>query len=211
MDIELLLEKAQNSFTQLVDKIDRVSIWDRTKFPFWWRKAAKWRTVWRIVEELITQNLEKYHSEFWISEVIASDSEVSVSDMICRFDWIDTPVYFNIKSAVQWWRINKDDLSKADGLIDFYNEDINRNYFIATFVISFNDDMTIWLEKAIVFPLAWIPDIYINPSNNGNMQSSKYKDISTAIKRDNKTFFELFKNEYKVAQEKKSKKLNKSS
>lgn len=206
MDVELLLDKAQNAFSLLVEKIDRLSIWDRSKFPFWWRKAAKWRTVWRIVEELITQNLEKYHSEFWISEIIVSDSEVSIFDMMCKFDWIDIPVYFNIKSAVQWWKINKDDLSKAEGLISFYEGDINRHYFVATFVISFNDDMTIWIEKAVVFPLAWIPDIYINPSNNWNMQSSKYKDISTAVKRNNQDFFNLLKSEYLVAKGKKAKK-----
>gem|GEM_PF-5912452 len=29
--------------------------------------------------------------------------------------------------------------------------------------------MTINIEKCVVSPVAWIPDIYINPSNNGNL------------------------------------------
>ncbi len=43
--------------------------------------------------------------------------------------------------------------------------------------------MTIEINKATVFPVAWIKDIYVNPSNNGNLQSAYYKDISDAAKR----------------------------
>ena len=38
------------------------------------------------------------------------------------------------------------------------------------------------------------------------MQSSKYKDISTAVKRNNQDFFNLLKSEYLVAKGKKAKK-----
>lgn len=77
----------------------------------------------------------------------------------------------------------KDDISKANGLIKFYQENPDVNLYIATFVISFRDDMTIGLEKCIVFPTAWIKDVYVNPSNNGNLQSSHYKNLDSAVKR----------------------------
>jgi hypothetical protein len=48
--------------------------------------------------------------------------------------------------------------------------------------------------------------VYINPSNNGNLQSSKYKDLSTAVKRTNSDFFEVFKKEFEVARKKKAEK-----
>lgn len=181
--IEELRKGLQDSFDLLVKKVNKVQIGNKDQFPYGWRKAAKGRTVWRILEELITQNLEKYYSEFDLQEVTPSDSEVSVYDLICKLKNNDTPIYVNIKSAVLDGRKNKDDISKGDGLEAFYAEDINRNFFIGTFFIEFNDDMTIEINKATVFPVAWIKDIYVNPSNNGNLQSAYYKDISDAAKR----------------------------
>lgn len=66
--------------------------------------------------------------------------------------------------------------------------------------------MTITIEKAVVFPLAWISDIYVNPSNNGNLQSAYYKDLSYAIKRSNEEFLPLFYEAVNLANEKKHKK-----
>lgn len=190
--IEELRKGLQDSFDLLVKKVNKVQIGNKDQFPYGWRKAAKGRTVWRILEELITQNLEKYYSEFDLQEVTPSDSEVSVYDLICKLKNNDTPIYVNIKSAVLDGRKNKDDISKGDGLEAFYAEDINRNFFIGTFFIEFNDDMTIEINKATVFPVAWIKDIYVNPSNNGNLQSAYYKDISDAAKRSNSEFHKLF-------------------
>ena len=48
--------------------------------------------------------------------------------------------------------------------------------------------MSIEITKAIVFPIAWIPDIYVNPSNNGNLQSAYYKDLGDAVKKTNSQF-----------------------
>ena len=66
--------------------------------------------------------------------------------------------------------------------------------------------MSIEVEKCVVFPIAWIPDVYINPSNNGNLQSSKYKNLEEAIKRTNADFYEVFKIAMAVALKKKDKK-----
>lgn len=78
--------------------------------------------------------------------------------------------------------------------------------YIATFVISFNDDMTIGLDKCIVFPTAWIPDVYVNPSNNGNLQSSMYKNLRTATKRTPQEFLVVLEQANQVALEKKKRK-----
>lgn len=90
-------------------------------------------------------------------------------------------------------------------MIRFYKENPNANLYVATFVISFNDDMTIGLNKCVVFPTAWIPDIYVNPSNNGNLQSSKYKDINLAIKRTPQEFLFCLIKENQIAVEKRRK------
>ncbi|MCI5813673.1 MAG: hypothetical protein MR216_01880 [Bacteroidales bacterium] len=204
-EIEDLRSKLQASCDLLVNSIGPIQIGKESQFPYGWRKAAKGRTVWRIVEEVITQNLEKYHSKFEIDNVIPSDSEVSVYDMVCKF--AEEEVFINIKSAVEGGKRQKDDISKASGLLDFYNEDAERQFFVATFYIRFNKNMTIELTKSVVFPVAWIPDIYVNPSNNGNLQSAYYKDVKDAIKRTNEEFIPLLKEAYEVALEKKNKKM----
>jgi hypothetical protein len=200
--IEILRKRLQESFDLLLKKINEVTIGNPGQFPYGWRKAAKGRTVWRILEELITQNLEAHCAEFNLSEVITSDSEVSIYDFICKFVDDETPIYVNVKSAVLNGRINKDDISKGLGLKQFFEEDIDRHFFVATFFISFNDNMSIKIQNVAVFPLAWIPDIYVNPSNNGNLQSSKYKEIGDATKRTNKEFFKLFLEALELAKNK---------
>jgi len=202
-EIEELREGLQNSFDLLVKKVQTIQIGSKDQFPYGWRKAAKGRTVWRILEELITQNLEKYYKDFGIAHIVASDSEVSVHDFVCKIDGSDTPIYVNIKSAVLDGRKNKDDISKGEGLKLFYEEDVNKHFFIGTFFIKFNDDMTIEIDHATVFPVVWIKDIYINPSNNGNLQSAYYKDINDAVKRTNNEFHKLFLQALAFAESKK--------
>ncbi|MFA6595901.1 MAG: hypothetical protein WCT00_06260 [Bacilli bacterium] len=201
--IEALRKGLQESFDLLVAKVGKIQIGKKEQFPYGWRKAAKGRTVWRILEELITQNLEKYHSEFKLSNIIPSDSEVSVFDFQCTIEGNATPIFINIKSAVLNGRKNKDDISKGIGLKEFYEEDVNKNFFVGTFFIKFNDDMTIEIDHATVFPIAWIPDIYVNPSNNGNLQSAYYKDLKDAVKRSNEEFHPLFLDALALAQAKK--------
>lgn len=202
--IETLRVGLQESFDLLVNKINKIQIGSKEQFPFGWRRAAKGRTVWRILEELITQNLEQYHTEFKLQSITPSDSEVSVFDFECKIEANDTPIFINIKSAVEGGRKNKDDISKGIGLKEFYDDDIDKTFFIGTFFIIFNEDMSIEIDHATVFPIAWIKDIYINPSNNGNLQSAYYKNIDDAVKRSNAEFYELFMNALEFAQSKKS-------
>lgn len=205
-EVELLRDSLEGSLSKLLRKVGKIQIGRKEQFPYGWRKAAKGRTVWRIIEEIITQNLEKYHEEFGITEVAPSDSEVSVYDMQCRFSG-HAPLYINIKSAVEGGKRTKDDISKAEGLANFYSEDPSNIFMIATFLIRFNDDMTVELTKAVVMPVAWIPDIYVNPSNNGNLQSSYAKDLDKAIKRTNASFINELHAAMEIAAAKKKKKI----
>ena len=204
-EIEGQQAKLSKCLSDLIKRIGKVNIGKPEQFPYGWRKAAKGRTVWRIVEELITQNLEKYHAEIGIDTVEPSDSEVSVFDMKCVVKKLP-PMYINIKSAVVGGKPSKDDISKGERLKEFYDGDPSRDFFVATFFIKFNDDMTIEIEKVSVFPIAWLKkeDIYVNPSNNGNLQATYYKDIAQATKRTNAAFLPLFANAIKAANKKKA-------
>jgi len=205
---ERLQVKLQNSLNSLIEKIGKIQIGTVEQFPLGWRKAAKGRTVWRIIEEVITQNLEKYYVELDMTSITVSDSETSVHDFATLFKDEDKQIYVNVKSAVLGGKTQKDDISKGLGLRNFYASDNDGEFFVATFFIKFNEDMTIEIDGCVVFPIAWIPDIYINPSNNGNLQSSKYKDLSTAVKRDAKEFSELFEKAMQIALRKRVIKLN---
>ena len=66
--------------------------------------------------------------------------------------------------------------------------------------------MTIGLDKCIVFPTAWIPDVYVNPSNNGNLQSSRYKDLANAVKRTPEEFLKVLIDANELARKKRNKK-----
>lgn len=195
----------EDKLNLLIETIGDIPIANTSLMPYGWRKAAKGRTVWRIVEEVISQGLEYHASQLGFDNIRPAESEVGVYDFgfsCCGND----EAYVNIKSAVLGGRTNKDDISKAVGLIDFYKQNPNANLYIATFVISFNENMTIGLNRCIVFPTAWIPDIYVNPSNNGNLQSSKYKDLDCAEQRTPNEFLDCLIQANQIALEKKSKK-----
>ena len=78
-------DRLQHSLNLLIAQIGPIQIGSVKQFPFGWRKAAKGRTVWRIIEEAITQNIEKHYRELSIDNVHISDSEVSVYDMSCTY------------------------------------------------------------------------------------------------------------------------------
>lgn len=186
----------------LLKKIGRIQIGSKEQFPFGWRKAAKGRTVWRILEEAINQNLEKYIGELGFNSITPATSEVGVYDFSLILN-NDEKIYVNIKSAVKGGRKNKDDISKAYSLVNFFSENINYELYIASFEISFSDNMYINFENCYVMPIMWLPDIYVNPSNNGNLQSSKYKEINEATERTNEQFLEELNEEILNSEKKK--------
>lgn len=200
--VEIERKFLEDKLNILINNIGDIPIANTEIMPFGWRKAAKGRTVWRIVEEVISQCLESQAKLLGFDSVHPAISEVGVFDFLFRYDG-NKESYVNIKSSVKNGRINKDDISKADSLIDFYTNNPNANLYIATFVIDFKPNMTIGLDKCIVFPTAWIPDIYINPSNNGNLQSSKYKNLETAIRRTPAEFLQCLIKENYIALAKK--------
>ena len=72
-----ILEKKLN---KLIRNIGDIPIANKKIMPYGWRKAAKGRTVWRIVEEVISQGLEYQTKELGFDSVHAAESEVGVYD-----------------------------------------------------------------------------------------------------------------------------------
>lgn len=195
-------EWLQDAIDELLPHIDLIPIASKALMPFGWRKAAKGRTVWRIVEEVISQNLEKDAQRLGFESITPSSSEVSVYDFKYKFPgFVDS--FVNIKSAVAGKRSSKDDISKADRLIEHFDIFPESNIFIATFEMDFTDDPGVALTKCTVMPLQWIPDIYVNPSNNGNLQSAYAKHLESAEKRSKSEFIGLLRQEIENANRKK--------
>ena len=201
--VEVERKYLEDKLNALIKNIGDIPIANTRIMPYGWRKAAKGRTVWRIVEEVISQGLESQAKALGFDSVHPAESEVGVYDFRFCYDG-NKESFVNIKSSVKGGRTNKDDISKAIGLIEFYNENPNANLYVATFVISFKPNMTIGLEECIVFPTAWIPDVYVNPSNNGNLQSSMYKHLESAVKRTPAEFLDCLIKENAVAIAKKN-------
>ena len=187
--VEIERKYLEDKLNELIQNIGDIPIASPKIMPYGWRKAAKGRTVWRIVEEVISQGLESQAKSLGFDSIHPADSEVGVFDFRFCYDG-NKESFVNIKSSVKGGKTNKDDISKAKGLLDFYRENPNANLYVATFVISFKPNMTIGLERCLVFPTAWIADIYVNPSNNGNLQSSLYKRLETAVRRTPSEFLE---------------------
>ncbi len=196
----------ENKMNTLIATIGKIPIASPKIMPFGWRKAAKGRTVWRIIEEIISQNLEHRAQKLGLESVKSADSEVGVYDFEFKYPDGDS-AYVNIKSSVLGGRKNKDDISKASGIRQFFAEKPQANLYIATFVLEFNADMTISIVSCVVMPTAWIPDIYVNPSNNGNLQSAEAKYLDKAVPRSNQQFLTLLDAEIANAQAKRSAKL----
>lgn len=202
VQVEWERQQLQGAIDQLLPEIDLIPIASKNLMPFGWRKAAKGRTVWRIVEEVISQNLEKNATELGFQSIFPSPSEVSVYDFEFNFPG-SRPSFVNIKSAVAGKRSSKDDISKAVRLIEHFEAHPESNIFIATFEMDFTADPGVALTKCTVMPLHWIPDIYVNPSNNGNLQSAYAKHLDLAIRRSRSEFLTLLENEIENANRKK--------
>lgn len=200
--------KLESTLRMLISGIGEMNIGKPGQFPFGWRKAAKGRTVWRLLEELISQNLENRSEELGLLEMTPADSEVGVYDFSFRFD-SSPKLYVNIKSAVKGGKVSKDDISKADKLIAFYEATHRLTLFIATIEIQFlTDPLRVAFTNAFVIPTAWLPDVYVNPSNNGNLQSSKYKDIASSTPRGRDEFVEILRKQLAIARGKRVNKLS---
>ncbi len=177
-EIEKTLEYTdalKRSLVQLLDTIGSVPIGCPRHFPFGWRKAAKGRTVWRLLEEIISQNLEKRAQDIGLENFSPAESEVGVYDF--SFQLEDSPIiYVNVKSAVTGRQPSKDDISKARPLLTFMAQGPPCILLIATIEILFSENpMRLDFCNCHVVPVTWLPDIYVNPSNNGNLQSSQSK------------------------------------
>jgi len=192
------VDEFQSCMRGILKTIGSVPIGSKDQFPFGWRKAAKGRTVWRLLEEIISQNLEVSAAKLGLLDFQANQSEVGVYDFEFRFK--NSPkIYVNIKSAIKGGRSNKDDISKAPSLYSFVDDRRPCILFVTTVEIVFCEQpLCIELADCYTVPVSWLPDIYVNPS--------KYKFIEEATPRTTEEFLVVLAREIEVARAKRARK-----
>ena len=84
----ILQAKLQTSLSKLIKLIGKIQIGTKAQFPDGWGNAAKGRTVWRILEEVIIQNIKKHHKKLGIKSITPSASEVSIHDFIVELEGV---------------------------------------------------------------------------------------------------------------------------
>lgn len=193
------MKKIAEAIKKTIVKIGDFKILDDRLAPEGLKPLA--RSVGWLVEQILVQNLRKYKDEFEIEKVENPPSNVSLYDCAITFKGQSKKYYLNIKTSSFDAKLTKDDISKADKLIELYESDPDFTLFIAVVKVKFKNTLLIMdhEENLIMFNVAWIPDIYCNPRNN-NLQSSKYSSISF---RTNKSFLEEMKKQYEVSKVKK--------
>ena len=98
--VESERKKLEEKLNKLIKNIGDIPIANSKIMPYGWRKAAKGRTVWRIVEEVISQGLEYHAKELGFDSVQSAESEVGVYDFKFKYDG-NIESYVNIKSSVK--------------------------------------------------------------------------------------------------------------
>ena len=203
-EVERCRAALEGMLHKLLALIGVVPIGTADQFPFGWRKSAKGRTVWRLLEELISQNLELRASDLGMQDFMPAASEVGVYDFSFRLEDSEE-IFVNVKSSIKARRESKDDISKAKGLEAWYAADPTSILLVSTIGIEFLEEpMGLRFVSAAVVPVMWIPDIYVNPSNNGNLQSSKYKDLDSACRRTGTEFLTELRSAIQVADAKRA-------
>lgn len=194
--------------TKLLKRIGRVQIGTPQQFPEGWGRAAKGRTVWRIVEEAVVQNLKARRGELELDHTEAAAGETELYDVKLRFQKSKVELFLNLKTAAIGRETKKGDVSKADGIVRFFEKDAERQLFIVTLVVTFCSDMFIEIKRCRVVPITWLSDIYVNPRNN-NLQCCQPKKLSDATKRTNAEFITALQREMEIADAKRAKKVKK--
>ena len=152
----------------LGEKIGDFKILDENLVPEGLKPIA--RSFSWIMEQITIQNLRKYKTEFGIEEVADPPHGLTQYDCIIKMKNDDTPYFLNLKTSLTITKSSgRFDISKARKLIQLYRENPNMILLVAIIKVDL-DNVWVRFSNAIVFNVAWIPDIYYNRANH-NLQS----------------------------------------
>jgi hypothetical protein len=203
-------KRLASSLNKLLRRIRRIQIGTPKQFPDGWGRAAKGRTVWRIVEEAVVQNLKKHRASLGLAVAEVAPREVDIYDVKIRFKNSTIELFLNLKTYAAGLETKKGDISKAKRIIEFFDQDVARQLFIVRLVIRFSADMCIEIKECLVVPITWLPDIDVNYHNH-NLQCRQPKTLGGVTRRTNSKFVAALQHAIRIADAKRQKKANQKS
>jgi len=152
----------------LREKIGIFKILDENLVPEGLKPIA--RSFSWIMEQITIQNLRRYKTEFGIDEVDDPPHGLTQYDCIIKMKNDDISYFLNLKTSLTVTKASgRFDISKARKLIQLYRENPDMVLLVAIIKVDL-DNVWVRFSNAIVFNVAWIPDIYYNRANH-NLQS----------------------------------------
>lgn len=123
-----------------------------------------------LIEQVVVQNLRLYKDINNLESVIDPPHNLTQYDCILKYNIDPRRYHVNIKTSLAQTSSNsRFDISKAQKLIDFYEENPDLILVLAVIKIDISGSQIIFRDS-IVFNVAWTPDIYYNRANH-NLQS----------------------------------------
>ncbi len=128
------------------------------------------RSISWLMDQITVQNLRRYRDECGIEEVNDPPHGLTQYDCIIKMKNDDRDYYLNVKTSLTITKLGgRFDISKARRMIQFYQENPNLVLLVAIIRVDL-DNIWVRFSNAVVFNVAWIPDIYYNRANH-NLQS----------------------------------------
>ncbi len=176
------MEKVSKAFEQVASDVDEFELLPEHLAPE--GIMEKTRSVSWLVEQIYVQQINKKPEEYGFSSVTNPNNDSLMYDLIVESDEINLEFSMNTKAFDSTSnRTNKDDVSKARKVANYYYDNIgcNRHHLIVKTGININGEKrTVKLDSSAieVHNLQWIKtdDIYVNHSNK-NLQC-KLSDAS---------------------------------
>jgi len=181
------IERIEKAIKCILNKIGEFKVLDEKLVPQGLKPIA--RSIAWLVDQVVVQNLKKYEDVCGIEEVKEPPHDLVQYDCILKLREDDTECFINVKTSLTATdRTGRFDISKADKLIELYEERPDLLLLVAIIVVDF-DDVRVKFEDLIVFNVAWVPEVYYNRANH-NLQS-RANGMQTP--RSNQEFIEILK------------------
>jgi hypothetical protein len=150
------------------DRIGDFKILDENLVPEGLKPIA--RSISWLMDQITVQNLRRYKDECGIQEVNDPPHGLTQYDCVLKMKNDNRKYYLNVKTSLEITELGgRFDISKARRLIQLYRESANLVLLVSIIRVDL-DNIWVRFKNAIVFNVAWIPDIYYNRANH-NLQS----------------------------------------
>ncbi len=148
------IERIEKAMKCVLNKIGEFKVLDEKLVPEGLKPIA--RSIAWLVDQVVVQNLKKYKDVCGIEEVEEPPHDLVQYDCILKLKEDDIECFINVKTSLTATdRTGRFDISKADKLIELYEERPDLLLLVAIIVVDF-DNIFVKFEDLIVFNVACV-------------------------------------------------------